>query len=253
MTRPTSPSRAPNPRGRPRKIVSAPDAQAGGLSREAILQHALELTREEPLQAISIVRLAASLNVRAGTIHHHLGSRDALLTGVLNRFYRGLVEKLAEADDAAMKADVRITRISRVWLDHKVIYPGVVQYIIAEDRYRVFQDTAEDELDYGAVFMDRVFLAFRDCGFGPQLAAELWHLLALLTNATAETIAKRHAPASHRAFLLERAARFDAQDYPGLTHALPALAHLDAQEAFDRQVRDILHSFQLRRRRQTSR
>lgn len=243
-----------NPRGRPRKItVGDAEAGAGALSRETLIERALELTRDEPLYAVSIVRLAATFNVRPGTVHYHLGSRDALLTGVLNLFYRGLVERLGKADELAGKAADRILRLSRIWLEHKIRYPGIVQYIIAEDRYRVFQEPPAGEPDYGATFMDHVFVVFRDCGFGPQLSAELWHLLALLTNATAETIAKHHGPASHRQFLLDRAAQFDRRDYPGLAHALPALAKLDAQEAFDRQVADMLHSFQLRRRRQGSR
>ena len=87
-------------RGRPKRKATRDAFRAGDLARDSILERALDLTRTEPLSSISMVRLAKSLNVRAGTIHYHLGSRDALVSGVMNRFYRGLLRDLEAAAPA---------------------------------------------------------------------------------------------------------------------------------------------------------
>jgi AcrR family transcriptional regulator len=217
---------------------------AGGLLRASILDRALELTKDESLAAISIVRLAASLNVRAGTIHYHLGSRENLITGVMNLFYRKLLERLAATGEKPAWQD-EIRRIGWAWLDAKLLYPGIASYVTSNDRFRVFQKPAEGEEDHGSRFMDFVFALLARAGFTPDLAAECWHFMALYTNSTAENIAMKHSPAEHAAFLLSRATR-SARDFPGLAFGLPALAHLDAMAAFRRSFDDLISGFERR-------
>jgi hypothetical protein len=100
--------------------------------------------------------------------------------------------------------------------------------------------TEGGEPDYGALFMDRVFTLLRNAGFPPEIAAECWHLMALYADATAQTISMGQAPATHSRFLLDRAKRHDAAAFPGLAFALPALAHLDAREAFSHSLEDLI-------------
>jgi AcrR family transcriptional regulator len=233
-------------RGRP-KHRGAPSAfRAGGLARESIIERAMELTRREPLSAISMVRLAKSLNVRPGTIHYHLGSRDDLVSGVMNRFYRNLLRDLDAAEPAATWQE-EIMRIGWVWLNGKLLHPGIANYVASNDRFRVFQKTDAGDDDYGALYMDRVFTLLQNAGFTADIAAECWHLMALYANSTAETIAMGHAPAAHSQFLLRRAERHDATTFPGLVFGLPALARLDAREAFNRSLGDLILGLERRR------
>jgi len=226
-------------RGRPKRKATRDGLRAGDLARESILERALELTRSEPLSSISMVRLARSLNVRPGTIHYHLGSRDALVSGVMNRFYRGLLSDL-EAAAAASTWQEEVRRIGWVGLNVRLAYPGVASYVVSHNRFRVFQMTEGGEPDYGALYMDRVFTLLRDAGFPPDIAAECWHLTALSADATAQAISMGRAPAAHSKFLLDRAQRHDAAVFPGLAFGLTALAHLDARNAFSHSLEDLI-------------
>jgi AcrR family transcriptional regulator len=233
-------------RGRPKQRASRNAFRAGGLARESIIERAVELTKREPLSAISMVRLAKSLNVRPGTIHYHLGSRDHLISGVMNRFYRDLLRDLDAAEPAATwQAEIR--RIGWVWLNGKLLHPGIANYVASNDRFRVFQKTDAGEEDYGAAYMDRVFTLLRNAGFAADIAAECWHLMALYANSTAETIAMGHAPAAHSKFLLQRAERHNPAMFPGLAFGLPALARLDARDAFNRSLDDLILGLERRR------
>jgi AcrR family transcriptional regulator len=233
-------------RGRPRRKASRDAFRAGDLARDSIIERAMELTKTEPLSAISMVRLAKSLNVRPGTIHYHLGSRDALVSGVMNRFYRGLLGDLEAADPAATWQE-EVRRIGWVWLNARLVHSGVASYVASHDRFRVFQKTQDGEDDYGARYMDRVFTLLRNAGFTDKLAVECWHLMALYADATAQTISMGHAPAAHSKFLLDRARRHDAAMFPGLAFGLPALARLDARDAFNRTLDDLIAGLERRR------
>jgi AcrR family transcriptional regulator len=242
------PQSSPNTRGRgrPKQRASRNAFRAGGLARESIIERAMELTKREPLSAISMVRLAKSLNVRPGTIHYHLGSRDDLISGVMNRFYRDLLQDLDASKPAATWQE-EIRRIGWVWLNAKLLHPGIANYVASNDRFRVFQETDTGEEDYGARYMDRVFTLLQSAGFTADIAAECWHLMALYANSTAETIAMGHAPAAHSKFLLHRAERHDAATFPGLAFGLPALARLDARDAFNRSLGDLILGLERRR------
>lgn len=239
-----SPTHKRNAPGRPRKAKKRNKALVpGNLNRTAIIGHALELTREQSLQDLSLVKLASNLNVRAGTIHYHLGSREALLTGVLNLFFHELLTRVDAAALAEKTPPQQIEQISQIWLAIKIEYSGITHYIIAEDRFRLFQDPAEGEPDNGAHFADRVFTIMKRGNLADDDSAELWHLLALLTTATAEHITRHHTPSSHGSFLMARVEQYGEEKFPGLAFGIPALARLDVQRAFDRQLQGLIASF----------
>jgi AcrR family transcriptional regulator len=228
--------------GRPRRRGKAHALEPGGLGRESIVERAFVMTARLSLADLSIVRLAADLGVQPGTVHYHLGSRENLITAVMNRFYREILETIDAGQPRAVWQD-ELRRYGEVWLDVKLRYPGIANYIASNDRFRVFQKPFDGEPDHGARFMDRVFALLLSAGFAPDDAAQCWHLLALYINATAQTIAMKHAPAEHSGFLLGRAQRFDKADYPGLAFGLPALARLDAHAAFQRSFDDLVAGY----------
>jgi AcrR family transcriptional regulator len=60
-------------------------ADRAGLSREQVLDAALDLVDREGAAALSMRRLAAGLGVEAMTLYHYLPNKDALLDGIVER------------------------------------------------------------------------------------------------------------------------------------------------------------------------
>lgn len=67
----------------------------GRLSRERVLETALELVDREGLAALSMRRLGAELEVEAMALYRYADSKDALLDGLVEALYLELEEKLA--------------------------------------------------------------------------------------------------------------------------------------------------------------
>ena len=65
--------------------MSEPPKTRDALSRERILTAAIELADAEGLSAISMRRLAASLNVEAMSLYYHVRNKDDLLGAMLER------------------------------------------------------------------------------------------------------------------------------------------------------------------------
>ncbi|MGK5636788.1 TetR/AcrR family transcriptional regulator C-terminal domain-containing protein [Streptomyces sp. URMC 126] len=71
--------------------------ERAGLTRERILDAAVELVDREGLKALTMRRLGAALGVEAMTLYHHVPNKDALLDGLVERVFAGA----APVDDAA--------------------------------------------------------------------------------------------------------------------------------------------------------
>src|SRR3546814_9965900 len=61
-------------------------------SRASIFRAGLELTKSVPLQDLSIVGLARSMDITPALVHYYVGSRDHLTSGIMNLFYKGTVK-----------------------------------------------------------------------------------------------------------------------------------------------------------------
>ncbi|GAA2319085.1 TetR/AcrR family transcriptional regulator C-terminal domain-containing protein [Glycomyces scopariae] len=59
--------------------------QRAGLSRERVLEAALDLVGREGMGALTMRRLAAELDIEAMTIYHYVPNKDALLDGLVER------------------------------------------------------------------------------------------------------------------------------------------------------------------------
>jgi AcrR family transcriptional regulator len=69
----------------PPKRARADRADRTGLSREQVLDAALDLVDRDGVAALSMRRLGAELGVEAMTLYHYLPNKDALLDGIVER------------------------------------------------------------------------------------------------------------------------------------------------------------------------
>lgn len=162
------------PRGRPPKAAAAIGNEAD-LSRNAIIEKVLELTKTEPLQDISITLIAREFGVVPGLIYYYIGNRDKLVSGVMNQFYENRMRTMPPLS-GDWRVDIEDIARTNLKLTNK--YPGVALYIASRGPYRLFQMVGEGETDFGMVYFDHVSAAFLQGGFTPQQAALAYRLLA---------------------------------------------------------------------------
>ncbi|MGE3362621.1 MAG: TetR/AcrR family transcriptional regulator [Rhizobiaceae bacterium] len=195
---------------------------------------------------VSFVGLAKELGVVPGALHYHLGTKDDLVSAILNRFYKELLAKLAALPSCPNWRE-RISSFATLLRDAYSAHRGVAGYILTHSRFRVFQKVREGETDYGALYLDRVFLMFGEAGFDPRQTAQFYHALALHCLTAAGSEASRLAPAEHESFLLDKAASYPNGSMPGLKYALREFAHINAMETFRLGLEALLDRFALAR------
>ena len=104
------------------------------LDLATIVSMGLHLTRRVPLQDVSIVRIARELKVSPGSVHYHLKGRSSLTTGIINQFYREMLERWP-TPQGSWKSDV--IAMATELHDHFCDYPGVAAYYVQHNRYDV--------------------------------------------------------------------------------------------------------------------
>ncbi|WP_179402495.1 TetR/AcrR family transcriptional regulator [Burkholderia guangdongensis] len=227
------PKHAPRGRGRPPRNDS-PIGTEPTLSRAAILQHAIELTKTVPLDQISMVQLAKDFGVAPGLIHYYLGGRDKLVSGVLNAYYR---MRMARAENLTGDWRRDVERIARNSFEVAIENPGVSLYVASHNRYRLFQDVEPGETDYGMEFFNLMTSAIMQGGFTADQVALAYHLIAqyLVSTSMAET--SRQLPAYHQAFIEEKLGQAPAAQYPGARFVSKAFSHLSSETSFEEGLR----------------
>lgn len=219
----------PRRRGRPPKVDSPIDAEAN-LSRVAIIQHAIKLSKSVPIDQISMVQIAKDFGVAPGLIHYYLGSRDNLISGILNHYYRIRMSKMPPLT-GDWRADVE--EIARTSFSIGRQNPGVSMYIASHNRFRLFQEVGPEEVDYGLAYFNHLTSAYMQGGFSPEQTALAYHLTAqyLVASTTAE--AARQLPAYHEAFILKKLESLPAKQYAGASYVSKAFAVLASDTAFE--------------------
>lgn len=201
---------APRRPGRRRK--SADGVAPPGISKADILEHAAKLAREEPFSEITIARLSRDLGVVPGLIHYFVGSRDELLSLVINQALKQRAELFPPLTDD-WRADLEA--LMRHTIEMQIRWKGITTYVASHNKYRLFQRVEEGERDYGLVFFDHVGQILRRSGLKPSQAAMAFHLLMLFATAVAGAAVNRQEPALHKSFILGHLAQFPSSQYPG--------------------------------------
>lgn len=78
------------------------------LTPERILKAALTLADAEGLDALTMRRLAAELDVEAMSLYHHVPNKDALLDGLVDAVIGEVRDAVSESGDADWRAALRV-------------------------------------------------------------------------------------------------------------------------------------------------
>ncbi|HSV44562.1 MAG TPA: TetR/AcrR family transcriptional regulator C-terminal domain-containing protein [Ramlibacter sp.] len=227
-------------RGRPSRADAARSDGAPVLSREQILDKATQLAKVEPLGDISMVGLARELGVAPTLIHYYIGSRDDLISGVANRYFKERLARLQPLT-GAWQEDLR--REAMQSFSMGVEYGGVLRYMMSHNRFRLFQQVSEGETDYGMLYLDRLAGIFRAAGFSPRHAAIGYHLLSQFVMTSAYAEVSRQLPGFHARYIREHIESRTAQELPGAHYFAEAFTALDSATAFPEGLRLLIESF----------
>jgi AcrR family transcriptional regulator len=211
-----------------------------------VISVGLQLTRTVHLAELSIVFVARELGVAPGLIHYYVGGRDLLTSGVMNAFWRGVVEQWPDerggwSHDLQLVAEALYRALLR--------YPGIASYVISENRYRVLQDVAEDETDYGMLFLEKFTTTMRRAGFDPLHTGVYAHLMLELVTSYAHSTVSGRWPAQHSDYLRRRIDRLDPARYPSTYFVRDTLTGLNGSEAFAMGLQLMLHALEDERAR----
>jgi|SRR5579871_589535 len=227
--------------GRPsRAAAESASAVAPFLSRQHIVERALELAKQEPLAELSMVRLSREFGVTPALIHYYVGSRDDLISGVVNRYFKARVERFAEPT-GDWRRDLE--SMARITYELMVEHGGVLRYIFSHNRFRLFQKVGPGETDYGVEFLDRSVRVFRDAGFGAKHAALGYHLLMQFVLSAAYAEVGRQLPAEHERYVYEQITATPRARYGAAHYVARAFSRLDAKCAFDAGLALLLDGF----------
>jgi AcrR family transcriptional regulator len=222
------------------------------LDRETILSLSFQLTKSVPLTELSIVRVARELGVTPALIHYYLGGRndlggrDALTSGVMNAFYRELVEQWPpETGDWKHNIEVVAYAVYRAHLR----YPGIAMYVSTHNRYQMVQDVGEGETDFGLVFFEKFLATVRQAGFDAERTGTYAHLLIMFVTSSAHATVTHRWPGQHSEFLSAKLAALDPADFPSTHFVLKSFTHLNAAEAFATGLLLMVQSLELERGR----
>ena len=228
-------------RGRPSRADMPANDGATVLTRERILDRATLLAKVEPLGEISMVGLARELGVTPTLIHYYIGSRDDLISGVANRYFK---ERLSRLQPLTGDWKQDLWREANQSFQVGVEYGGVLRYMMSHNRFRLFQQVSAGETDYGLLYLDRIAGIFRDGGFKPKHAAIGYHLLSQYVMSSSYAEVSRQLPAFHEHYIRAHIESGPVDQLPGAHFFADAFSTLGSETSFPEGLRLLIGSFE---------
>jgi AcrR family transcriptional regulator len=227
----------------PRRAGRRPKSDAPGtdLSRDAFIRCAIELAQKESIAEVSMVRVAREMGVAPGLVHYYLGSKDDLLSAVLNAAFRERMQALP-----AVRGNWRIDLegVCRATLKTLARWPGVAHYIATQNRFRLFQRVQPGETDYGLAYFDHLGRILEHGGFTPTQAALAYDLTMMFVTSISVEFANRQAPGEHKNFILGYVSQFDQASIPGAAFLVAPFAKIDSERRLDAGLALLLDGFE---------
>lgn len=105
--------------------------EKGKVTKESILQTALEMIREEGFEGITIRKIADRSDTNVALINYHFGSKDKLLSEVIGILLSGFRESFEVLDDRTLPPEQRLKRFLLHYVQGIERYPALLSQIIA--------------------------------------------------------------------------------------------------------------------------
>lgn len=229
-------------RGRPSRHDALESGGGTTITREQILDKATAMARTELLGEISMVGLARELGVAPTLIHYYIGSRDDLISGVANRYFKERFSRL-QALTGDWKKD--LWREAQQSYAIGVEYGGVLRYMMSHNRFRLFQQVSEGETDYGMLYLNRIASIFKSAGFKPKHAAMGYHLMSQYVMTSTYAQVSRQLPAFHEHYIQDHIHSAPEGELSGAYYFAEAFSTLDSDTVFPEGLRLLIDSFEL--------
>lgn len=211
------------------------------VSRAAMVECAINIARNGSLAEVSMVRIGKELGVAAGMVHYHLGSRDELISAVINAAFKERLERLPTLT-GKWRTDLEQFALSS--LDTMGRWPGLATYILTENKFRLFQRVQLGEVDYGLAYFDHIGKILKAAGLSGPMGAMVYHLLLLFVSVIAAEKENRQSPQTHGEFISGYLKKFDQDTYPGAAYLAAPFSALDSPAAYDAGIAILLDGFE---------
>ena len=186
------------------------------LSRERILDAAVRFVDREGLEALSMRKLGAELDVEAMSLYNHVPGKDALLDGMVEVLLREL-EVPSEKDDWETRVRESYRRFRRLAHSHPNVFPLLIV-------------RPPDTMD-GAWLVEIFLDTLRNAGFDPRTALQAYRTLTSFTVG--------YIMSEIRGFAMEPedgrlgARGLPTEDFPHLVELTPHLGSIDRDVEFE--------------------
>ena len=224
----------------PKKVGRRPKS-GQDVSREAMIECAVRIARSESLSEVSMVRIGKELGVAAGMVHYYLGSRDELISAVINGAFKERLERLP-VPTGRWRHDLEQFALSS--LDTMDRWPGLATYILTENKFRLFQRVQPGETDYGLAYFDHMGRILMTMGVSGSMGAMIYHLLLLFVSVIAAERENRQSPKIHGDFISGYLARFANDSYPGAAFLAGPFSSLNSPTTYEAGVSILLDGFE---------
>jgi AcrR family transcriptional regulator len=206
-----------------------------------MVECAIRIAQSEALTEVSMVRIGKELGVAAGMVHYHLGSRDELISAVINAAFKERLQLLPELT-GDWRTDIEgFARSSLTTLER---WPGLATYILTENKFRLFQRVQPGEVDYGLAYFDHIGLILKQAGLPGPFAAMAYHLLMLFVSVMAAEKENRQSPQTHGDFITGYLAKFGAGSHEGAAYLAAPFSAIDSPATFDAGMAILLDGFE---------
>ncbi|MFE0026541.1 TetR/AcrR family transcriptional regulator C-terminal domain-containing protein [Amycolatopsis sp. NPDC059021] len=176
-----------------------------GLTRERVVDAALEFVDEHGVAALSMRKLGAVLDVEAMTLYHYVPNKDALFEALVDRLTASLGDVLPEPGEAWERW---LDRLARAYRAELLAHPGVLP--LAATR----PVTSRASLGH----VETALRVLADAGFEPVHALDV--LNTVMTFVLGHTLAEAgRTPGAERSDV-DSLGALDPVEFPLLTRAL---------------------------------
>jgi AcrR family transcriptional regulator len=193
------------------------------LTRERIVEAALDIMDREGLEAVTMRHVAHTLGVEAMSLYNHVEDKEGILDGICE-----LVMSRFVFPDPSQDWETRAREAARAWRDLFRTHPSLIR-LFAERRKPIQSPDALRPMEFALDVIQSI-------GLGEQEAVQAFRAFGAYLQGSIMTEANPlvgEAAAEHRRAHDRLAAELPVEEFPRLVEALPHLAACDPEQVFE--------------------